>query len=488
MPKIHRALISVSDKTGLLELATALRRHGVEILSTGGTAKSLADAGIPVVQVSDYTGQPEILEGRVKTLVPRIHGGILARRGSASHRREMKAHDILPIDLVVVNLYPFESAAFRDGATFENAIENIDIGGPTMVRAAAKNFADVTVVVDPADYPAIVAELDARRGAVLPATNFALARKAFAHTAYYDSVIAGWLATAQPDARRAEPGAAGVPADARPAPREGPGPALRREPAPERRPLPRARAARRRCRRDAAGRQGALVQQSPRSRGRLGRRARLFRPPLRGHRQAQQPLRRRGGQRPDAGLRTGAGRRSGLRVRRRDRHQPARDPRAGAEDHRDVLRGGHRPRLRAQGPRDPALEEGSAHSPGGARRRPGRPQAHHGGLSAPGPRLGADPRRAQAPDRHETQAERRGIPRPRFRLADGAPRQIERHRLHHRSPAGRCRRRPDEPRGLLPDRRLEGRAAAARERLSVPTLSSPSATASTRSRRRGRPR
>ena len=133
MPKIRRALISVSDKTGLLELATALRRHGVEILSTGGTAKSLAAAGIPVVQVSDYTGQPEILEGRVKTLVPRIHGGILARRRSASHKREMKTHDILPIDLVAVNLYPFESAAFRRGATFEQAIENIDphvIDGP----------------------------------------------------------------------------------------------------------------------------------------------------------------------------------------------------------------------------------------------------------------------------------------------------------------------------------------------------------------------
>src|SRR5512137_2561646 len=201
MARIRRALLSVSDKTGLLELATALRRHGVEILSTGGTAKSLADAGIPVVQVSDYTGQPEILEGRVKTLVPRIHGGILARRGSARHKREMKAHDILPIDLVVVNLYPFESAAFRDGATFQDAIENIDIGGPTMVRAAAKNFADVTVVVDPADYPAVIAELDAKRGAVAPATNFALARKAFAHTAYYDSVIARWLATAQPAER-----------------------------------------------------------------------------------------------------------------------------------------------------------------------------------------------------------------------------------------------------------------------------------------------
>jgi phosphoribosylaminoimidazolecarboxamide formyltransferase / IMP cyclohydrolase len=198
MPKIKRALVSVSDKKGLLELAAALRRHGVEILSTGGTAKTLAEAGIPVVQVSDYTGQPEILEGRVKTLVPRIHGGILARRSSARHRREMKAQGILPIDLVAVNLYPFESAAFRDGATFEDAIENIDIGGPTMVRAAAKNFPDVTVVVSPSDYPALIAELDANRGAISTATNFALARKAFAHTAYYDSVIAGWLAAERP--------------------------------------------------------------------------------------------------------------------------------------------------------------------------------------------------------------------------------------------------------------------------------------------------
>ena len=400
----------------------------------------------------------------------------------------MKAHDILPIDLVVVNLYPFESAAFREGATFEHAIENIDIGGPTMVRAAAKNFADVTVVVDPADYPAIVAELDAQRGAVAPATNFALARKAFAHTAYYDSVIARWLADGATRRARADPGAAGLPADARPAPREGPGPALRGEPAPERRPLPRARAARRRRRRDPAGRQGAFVQQPARSRGGLGRRARLRRPPLRGHRQAQQPLRRRGRRRPGAGLRTGAGRRPGLGVRRRDRHQPAGDPGAGAEDHRDVLRGGHRPRLRAQSPRDPAHEEGPAHPPGGSRQRPRRPQAHHGGVPAPGPGRGADPRRAQAPDRHEAQAERRGVPRPRLRLAAGAPRQIERHRLRLRPPAGRRRRRPDEPRRLLPDRRAEGRAAAARGRSSAPTPSSPSATASTRSRRPGRPR
>jgi phosphoribosylaminoimidazolecarboxamide formyltransferase/IMP cyclohydrolase len=211
MPRIRRALVSVSDKAGLIELATALRRHGVEILSTGGTAKALAAAGVPVVQVSDYTGQPEILEGRVKTLVPRIHGGILGRRGLARHRREMKAHNILPIDLVAVNLYPFESAAFRPGASFADAIENIDIGGPTMVRAAAKNFADVTVVVDPADYPAIIAELEARRGSVSAATNFSLARKAFAHTAYYDSVIAGWLAGARADLKEPIPKAPAYP-------------------------------------------------------------------------------------------------------------------------------------------------------------------------------------------------------------------------------------------------------------------------------------
>jgi phosphoribosylaminoimidazolecarboxamide formyltransferase/IMP cyclohydrolase len=198
MPRIKRALLSVSDKTGILELAAALHRHGVEILSTGGTAKALADAGIPVVQVSDFTGQPEILEGRVKTLTPQIHGGILARRASASHRREMTRHHLKPIDLVAVNLYPFESAAFRAGASFDDAIENIDIGGPTMVRAAAKNYQDVTVVTEPADYAALIGELAAGRGTVSAATNFALARKAFAHTAYYDSVIAGWLAANAP--------------------------------------------------------------------------------------------------------------------------------------------------------------------------------------------------------------------------------------------------------------------------------------------------
>jgi phosphoribosylaminoimidazolecarboxamide formyltransferase/IMP cyclohydrolase len=192
MPKITRALLSVSDKAGIVELASALARRGVEILSTGGTAAALADAGIPVVQVSDFTGQPEILEGRVKTLTPGIHGGILARRQSREHRREMKKHGLRPIDLVAVNLYPFESTIARPDATFAEAIEKIDIGGPAMIRSAAKNFEDVTVVVDPADYPLIIEEL-AKSGRIRKATNAALARKAFAHTAYYDGVISSWL-------------------------------------------------------------------------------------------------------------------------------------------------------------------------------------------------------------------------------------------------------------------------------------------------------
>jgi phosphoribosylaminoimidazolecarboxamide formyltransferase/IMP cyclohydrolase len=159
MPKIKRALISVSDKSGVVDLAAALHSLGVEILSTGGTAAVLAAKGIPVVQVSDFTGQPEILDGRVKTLTPQIHGGILGRRSSTAHRREMARQKIHPIDLVAVNLYPFEATIARPGATMEEAIENIDIGGPAMLRSAAKNFEDVTVVVDPDDYPALIEDL-----------------------------------------------------------------------------------------------------------------------------------------------------------------------------------------------------------------------------------------------------------------------------------------------------------------------------------------
>jgi phosphoribosylaminoimidazolecarboxamide formyltransferase/IMP cyclohydrolase len=165
----------------------------VEILSTGGTAKMLRDNGVPVVEVSDYTGFPEMLDGRVKTLHPKIHGGILGRRDLASHKEQMEKHGIGPIDLVVVNLYQFEKAVAQPGCTLENAIENIDIGGPTLLRASAKNYESVTVVVDPADYPKIMQEMKSNKGATTVATRFQLARKVFALTSAYDTAISHYL-------------------------------------------------------------------------------------------------------------------------------------------------------------------------------------------------------------------------------------------------------------------------------------------------------
>ena len=190
MNKVQRALLSVSDKTGVLELAQELTRLGVELLSTGGTAKLLQDAGVPVKEVSEHTGFPEMMDGRIKTLHPKIHGGLLARRGI--DEAIMAEHDIAPIDLVVVNLYPFEATIARDDCTLPMAIENIDIGGPTMLRAAAKNHASVTVLIDPADYDRVLKQLNAT-GAVDDATRFDLAVKTFEHTAHYDGAIANHL-------------------------------------------------------------------------------------------------------------------------------------------------------------------------------------------------------------------------------------------------------------------------------------------------------
>ncbi len=186
---IERALVSVYDKTGLVEFAQQLARSGVELVSTGGTAKLLRDAGASVRDVADLTGWPEMLGGRVKTLHPKVHGGILFRRGRADDREQTKAHGIVPIDLVVVNLYPFEATAARPDLKVDELIENIDIGGPAMVRSAAKNFESVAVVTDPADYPALAKEL-AERGDWSLETRLALARKAFAATARYDGMIA----------------------------------------------------------------------------------------------------------------------------------------------------------------------------------------------------------------------------------------------------------------------------------------------------------
>ena len=192
---ITRALLSVSDKTGLIDLAAALRRHGVDLVSTGGTHKALAEAGLPVTDVSDLTGFPELMDGRLKTLHPKVHGGLLARRDDPDHVAAMAEHGIAPIDLLVVNLYPFESTVAK-GASFEDCVENIDIGGPAMIRAAAKNHGDVAVVVEADDYASLMAELDAHGGATTLAFRRRLAQRAYARTAAYDAAIAAWLADA----------------------------------------------------------------------------------------------------------------------------------------------------------------------------------------------------------------------------------------------------------------------------------------------------
>ena len=189
--KITRALVSVSDKSGIVDFCQALSQRGIELLSTGGTAKILADHNIPVTEVSDYTGFPEMMDGRVKTLHPKVHGGILGRRGIDD--AIMASNDIKPIDMVVVNLYPFEQTIANPDCDFETAIENIDIGGPTMIRAAAKNHADVAIVVHPSDYKTILAELEGNENTLSAQTRFQLALKSFEHTAHYDTAIAIYL-------------------------------------------------------------------------------------------------------------------------------------------------------------------------------------------------------------------------------------------------------------------------------------------------------
>lgn len=200
---IRRALLSVSDKTGILEFATALSKYGVELLSTGGTAKLLQDAGLPVTEVSQHTGHPEIMDGRVKTLHPKIHGGILARRGQ--DEAVMSEHAIAPIDMVVVNLYPFAETVAKPGCTLADAIENIDIGGPTMVRAAAKNHQDVAIIVNARDYSRVLKEMAEHELSLTAQTRFNLAVAAFEHTAAYDGMIANYLGQRTGESSHAEP-------------------------------------------------------------------------------------------------------------------------------------------------------------------------------------------------------------------------------------------------------------------------------------------
>ncbi len=202
MTKQRQALISVSDKSGIADLAKTFVQFGIELLSTGGTATLLREAGLPVTEIGEYTGFPEMLDGRVKTLHPKVHGGILARRDIEAHVEALQAHAIPTIDIVVVNLYPFVETVAKNDCTLEDATENIDIGGPTMVRAAAKNWQHVAVVTSPADYPALTREIESAGGAISLETRYQLARRAFSHTAAYDAAISNYLTATDVDGNR----------------------------------------------------------------------------------------------------------------------------------------------------------------------------------------------------------------------------------------------------------------------------------------------
>ncbi len=343
MAKITRALISVSDKTGIVEFSRELAGYGVEILSTGGTAKLLREAGLNVKDVSEFTGFPEMLDGRVKTLHPKVHGGLLGMRSNPEHVAKMKEHGIENIDMVVVNLYPFEATVAKEGCHLEDAIENIDIGGPTMLRSAAKNYPDVTVLVDCADYARVLDEMKASGGKVSAATNFGLAVKVFQHTAAYDGAISNYLG-ARLDKGRRLPGHLHHPGQ------KGPGPALRRKP-----PADGGLLCGKGCRRavcfhrgPAAG-QGAFLQQHHRP-GRGHRDGQGIRAVGGGHHQAHQPLRRSPGGFPAQRLPQGPRMRSGLGLRRHCRLQPHGGCRHGQGTDLDLPGSGYRPRLQRRGP------------------------------------------------------------------------------------------------------------------------------------------
>ena len=199
MSKIERAIVSVTDKTGIVDFARSLSKFGVQILSTGGTARVLREGGIQVTDISEYTGFPEMMDGRVKTLHPKVHGGLLGLRDNPEHVRMMKEHGIQAIDMVVVNLYQFEQTVAKEGVTLDEAIENIDIGGPSMLRSSAKNFKDVTVIVDPADYDTVLKEMEERGGETSLETRFRLAKKVFHLTHQYDGAISQYLEKARLD-------------------------------------------------------------------------------------------------------------------------------------------------------------------------------------------------------------------------------------------------------------------------------------------------
>ncbi len=359
---IRRALISVYDKSGLEELASGLHAAGVEIVSTGTTAARIASAGVPVTPVEELTGFPECLDGRVKTLHPRVHAGLLADTANAAHQAQLAELGIEPFQLLVSNLYPFE-ATVASGASPEQCVEQIDIGGPSMVRAAAKNHGSVAVVIEPSRYADVLAAV-AEGGFTLDQRR-QLAAEAFAHTAAYDLAVASWFASAYaPDETARDggwPKVAGALWRRADVLRYGENPhqrgALYTDISAERAGLePRRRRARGHRRGGAAPRQGHVVQQL-RGRGRGAARGVRLRRAVRGHHQALQPVRDRDRRRPRRRARQGARLRPGLGVRRGDRGQRAGDRGAGPADRRRVHRGGDRARFRRRGAGHPVREQ-----------------------------------------------------------------------------------------------------------------------------------
>ena len=401
---VRRALLSVSDKTGLVPFAQALHARGVTLLSTGGTARALGEAGLPVVNVSDVTAFPEMLDGRVKTLHPAVHGGILARRHLPEDLAAIGAHGIEPIDLVVVNLYPFARAAANPATGFDALIEEIDIGGPSMVRAAAKNFRDVLIVVDPRDYPRVLEDLAAPGGSS-PAFRFELSRRAFAHTAAYDATIASTLETIGTDA---DPFAR--PADA---------PAL---PATMRLSLPQRRVLRygENPHQPAAwyglepaqGFSAVEIKQGKElsytnllDLDAAARIALEFDEPAAAVIKHANPCGVATASTIARGLRHRARRRRAVRLRRHHRPEPHTRRRNRTGDHHDIHRGGHRARRRRGGAADPRRQE-----------EPARPHRRLRVLPRRGPagrRAALDPRRRPRPGARSRRrgAERRGRPR-----------------------------------------------------------------------------
>ena len=449
--RVTRALLSVSDKSGLVEFARALADRGVALVSTGGTRKALAASGLAVQDVSDTTGFPEMMDGRVKTLHPAVHGGLLAVRASPEHQAALLAHGIAPIDLLVVNLYPFE-ATLAAGRPYDECVETIDIGGPAMIRAAAKNHADVAVVVEPADYDAVLADLAAHDGAVTLTLRRRLAQKAYARTAAYDAAISNWLAGEIGEATPAFRALGGALAEPM---RYGENP--HQAAAFYRTPEPRAGVA---TARQVQGKQLSYnnINDTDAAYECVAEFDPARAPAVVIVKHANPCGVAEGDSLSDAYERAlrcdPVSAFGGIVALNRTL-----DAEAAAQDRRDFYRGDHRAGRDRRGDRHHRRQE---EPPASFGRRPARPArarpepAHRGGRL---PRAGPRQRRRRRHGSHGGDAARAlepGAGRPRLRLPGRQARQVERHRLCARRCDRRHRRRPDEPRRFRAHRRLEG--------------------------------